>query len=542
MDLFESDYIGNVEIKNRMVMAPMISNICNPDGGINDNYISYMERRALGGFGLLITEYAYINDDNSKGSPNELGIISKSYLPKMKRLTDVIHGRGSRIFAQLVHAGGKANPDYNKKMIFAPSSLDLYPFLKPNEMTVKDIEDVENDFIKAARLAYRANFDGVEIHGAHGYLIQEFISKDLNRRNDRYGGSIENNVRIANEIIDNIKSELDFPVGIRLSLYEDEGYNPDYGMKVAELIKNADYIHFSAGRSAPPGSSAPFYYDRMHIFNKIPKRLNKKTMVVGSIIDINDARRALSMADFVVFGRAALADPFLPEKFMRNVPVRPCIRCNQACRDLSRGEVRCTVNVETGFESRTLNKKYHGEISIGGAGVKGLEAALYAAKLGLRVYLYDNDDFGGQLNEIYDEYKKMEFMNLLNYYKNALEKYNIIMDHSGSYDILCRPDKIYPDIDGDVAIDSNVYKYHDLALKIARKNHVIMSNRSLSSLDRSRAAFFVKIAEKLGIEFKDDYDFDFVLFDRDQYDIRKAMESGRNAVDKYIILKENEFL
>ncbi|AAT42958.1 NADH:flavin oxidoreductase [Picrophilus oshimae] len=542
MDLFEPGNIGNLEIKNRMVMAPMISNICNPDGSINENYIYYMERRALGGFGLLITEYAYINDENSKGSPNELGIISKSYLPKMKRLTDVIHGHGSRIFTQLVHAGGKANPDYNKRMIFAPSSLNEYPFLRPDEMTVNDIESVEEDFLRAARLAYRANFDGIEIHGAHGYLIQEFISKDLNKRNDRYGGSLENNVRIANEIIDMIRAELDFPVGIRLSLYEDEGYGPDYGIKAARLIKNADYVHFSAGRSAPPGSSAPFYYERNHIYKRIRERIDKKTMVVGSVIDINDARTVLEGSDLVVFGRAALADPFLPEKFRRNLPLRPCIRCNQACRDLSRGEARCTVNVETGLESRIKYKKYHGEIAIGGAGIKGLEAALYASKLGLNVYIYDNYSFGGQINEIYDEYKKREFMNLLKYYESALKINNVKIEHEGSYDVLCKPDKVYPDIDGDVSIDSNVYKYHDLALKIALKNHVIMSYRSLNSLDRSRADFYTKMATRLGIEFKSDYDFEFVLIDRDQYDIRKAMESGRNAIERYIMERENEFL
>lgn len=547
MNPFEKARIGKIEIKNRFVMAPMISNLCNPDGTTNENHIRYLEERARGGFGLIITEYAYVDEYNGKGSPNEMGIFSREQLPKLSRLTERIHSTGSKIFVQLVHAGGKANPHYNKESIFAPSTVDYLGSL-PAEMTKEDIKRVENKFLNAAEIAYRAGFDGIELHGAHGYLLQEFISPSLNKRQDEYGGSTENRVRIINEISDMIRAKLDMPLGIRLSLYEDDedGYNADYGIEVASMLKNMDYIHFSAGRFAPPGSSASFYYENVHIGSKLKRKIDKNTMLVGSIRSMQDIEKALKVSDFVVLGRQALADPYTPLKMKMDIPYRPCIRCNQACRNLSNAEVRCTINPYTGFEiTQNSCKKYSGEIAIIGSGIKGLEAALYAASMGIKPIVYEKSDFGGQFNEIIDQYKKRDFMPLLEYYQSMLKRYGIeIRYESSNNGILCLPDKVYPDIgrNGDLSIDTNIYRYFDDVLKIAEKNRVIMSTRSLHSLERSRIDGYMKIAEKMGIEFKDMDSYDFKVYDSRQYDILEAMKSGRMAIDKYILANETAFL
>jgi 2,4-dienoyl-CoA reductase-like NADH-dependent reductase (Old Yellow Enzyme family) len=547
MGPFEKYRIGNVELKNRFAMAPMISNLCNPDGTTNENHIAYLEKRATGGFGLIITEYAYVDEYNGKGSPNELGIFSREQLPKLSRLTERIHSAGSKIFVQLVHAGGKANPHYNKGNIFAPSSID-YMGTVPDEMSGEDIKRVEDKFVNASELAYRAGFDGIELHGAHGYLFQEFISPALNKRNDEYGGNIENRVRIINEVSSKIKEKMDIPVGVRLSLYEDDenGYDAEYGLEIASSLKNIDYVHFSAGRFAPPGSSASFYYENVHIGSKLRKKLDKTTMLVGSIESMDDVEKALKISDFVVLGRQALADPYTPFKMKANMPYRPCIRCNQACRNLSNAEVRCTVNPDTGLEAiLSHGKRYSGEIAIIGSGIKGLEAALYSASMGLKPVIYERKNFGGQFNEIVDEYKKHSFMPLIEYYKSMLDRYGIeVRMESYNNGISCLPDKVYPDIGskGDITVDTNIYRYFDDILKIAEKNNVIMSKRSLNSLERSRITGYQKIAERAGVKFQDLDSYDFSIYDAKQYDILEAMKSGRRAINNYLMENETNFL
>lgn len=548
MKLAESGRIGDLEVKNRIVMAPMISNLANPDGCTNENHIAYLEERAKGGAGMIITEYTYINDINSRGSRNESGAYNPDFIPKFRRLTERVHSHGTKVFMQLVHAGGKAFLDTNREGPMAPTSTD-YVGYTPREMTQDDIESVIGDFLKAARFAKNAQFDGIELHGAHGYLIQEFLSPSLNRREDRYGGSLEGRMRFPQEIIDAIRGEMDIPMGIRLSLYEDDqdGYGPEYGLQIAESLRGIDYAHFSAGRFAPPGSSSSFYGIRAHIAERLPRKPNITSIVVGSVTSREDAERVLEKSDFVAVGRAMLADPYFPKKAMESPQlIRPCIRCNQACRDLGYGEVRCTVNPDLGRELYSgFPVRHSGEISIAGAGIKGLEAALTAAKSGFRVTLYDiRTDIGGQLLDLYDPGKKREFSPLLSYYRNALEMLGVTFVLGRKYEgpgLYCLPDVNYPEIGkGEtVRIDSNIYRYHDDALRLARDHHVVMTKRSLSSLDRVRAASYTEMARKAGIEFTSstEGEFEVRMNERMQYDIRAAMVAGREAFYRY--LREN---
>ena len=546
MKFSEPGKIGDLEIRNRIVMAPMISNLGNPDGNTNDNHIAYLEERAAGGTGLIITEYTYINSTNSRGSRNETGTYNPDFIPKFRRLTDRIHSHGARTFMQLVHAGGKAFLDTNREGPMAPTSTDYVGYM-PREMTLEDIESVVKDFVRGAKFASNAQFDGIELHGAHGYLIQEFLSPALNRRTDKYGGSLENRLRFPQEIIEAVKSEVKFPVGIRLSLYEDDpdGYTPDYGLKVAESLKGIDYAHFSAGRFAPPGSSSAFYGEKAHIAAKLPRKPRVTSIVVGSVTGPADAEKVLEKSDFVAVGRAHLADAYFAEKLMSNPElVKPCIRCNQACRDLGFGEVRCTVNPDVGYELRKVQIPGNtGRIKIVGAGIKGLEAALTAAKAGMSVTVYDmRDSIGGQVLDYWDPKKKEEFGNLINYYGNALRNFGVKFElgskYTGSDALYCLPDVSYPELQpsGTVKIDSNVYQYHDAALKLASNHKVIMSKRSLASLDRVRVHSYVEAATKAGIEFVEKIEGkpDVEKNQRLQYDIRAAMISGREALKNYL--------
>jgi 2,4-dienoyl-CoA reductase-like NADH-dependent reductase (Old Yellow Enzyme family) len=544
----ETGRIGDLTIKNRIVMAPMISNLANPDGSTNETHIAYLRERAIGGTGLIITEYTYVDNINSKGSRNELGIYSTDFIPKLKRLTEIVHNQGSKIFIQLVHAGGKAL-EYSEKPM-APSSVN-YQGRMPREMKMDDIERVISAFARAAKTAERANFDGVELHGAHGYLLQEFISPSLNRRTDRFGGDFEGRIRFPQEVIDAVRAEIKIPVGMRLSLYEDDsdGYGPEYGLKVAESLKGIDYAHFSAGRFAVPGSSASFYSPKAHIYSRLPRKPKITSIVVGSVTSLEDVNMVLERSDFVSVGRGLLSDPHFVKKLIYGQAIRPCIRCNQACRDLSFGEVRCTVNVDLGFERMPhFMNNFKGEMSIVGGGIKGIEAAITAAKAGLKVTLYEQRDrIGGQILDIYDPFKKKEFQALLNYYENVIKKLGIEIHINERYTgkgLYCLPDVSYEHIHGnsEITINSNIYQHHDEALSTAKNLSVKMTRASLSSLDRTRAAGFELYATSMGIKFIDSKEGDINMIEKDQYDIRKAIISGRKAVMEELRMNSPDYL
>ena len=547
MKISDPGDIGNLTIKNRIVMAPMISNLANPDGSTNENHIAYLTARARGGAGLIITEYTYIDSINARGSRNQMGAYTTSFVPKLKRVTESIHANDGLAFMQLVHAGGKALRTENKAVPMAPSEKDYMGSI-PREMTEDDIESTIRNFESAANIAKLAKFDGVEIHGAHGYLVHEYISPSLNTRNDRYGGSFEKRLTFPQMVIDAVSGIIE-NVGIRLSLYEDDpgGFQPDYGLKVAESLKDIDYVHFSAGNFNPPGSSASFYSNEAHIAERLPRKPDITTILVGSLIGKDSINKALQKADFVSIGRGMLADPAFAEKIISNPDLlRPCIRCNQGCRDLAFGEVRCTVNPSTGHE-RDLLPKFRGEVCIVGAGIQGLEAALYASKTGLHVILHESEPkIGGQINKITDPFKKKAFLPVLDYYKNALSKAGVTIKVNSRFQgegIYCLPKKTYPDIpDSAERILSNIYQHHDRILELSEKSKITVGLKSLSSLDRARAQSFQKIASEKGITFTDDGEFDFSLLDSNQYDIYQAMIFGRNKVKKYISDHSNEFL
>ncbi len=547
MDPFEPVNIGDLTIKNRFVMAPMISNLADPDGFTNEIHTSYLEERARGGFGMIVTEYSYIDAPLSRGSRNELSFASYDQAPRLKRLTERIHSHGTRIFAQLVHAGGKALAESSERP-GAPTSM---PYLgrETDELTMEQIEEIKNSFLKAAKIAEKSNFDGVELHGAHAYLIQEFLSPSLNKRKDRYGNDFTGRLRFPQEIIDLIRKETDLKIGIRLSLYEDEpdGYGPDYGLKIADSLKNIDYVHFSAGRTAPPGSSASYYSERNHIGNRLIRKPDVTTIVVGSVVDLDSVKKALEKSDLVAVGRAALADPYFPLKLKAGMKPRPCIRCNQACRDFSFGQVRCTVNPLTGNETYYTAEHATGHVKIAGAGVAGMEAAIYLANAGMDVEINEaGNRIGGQINEIDEPTKRREFMALVDFYNQEVERLRIRVNFSTrvsvkDVDIFLATEDRYENLDedNDIFVDSNIYKNLDQALKLAERCRIYMTERSLTSLDRHRQMVYRHTAENDGIVFvkEPDQRFRSSSIERVQYDIYGAAIRGITAARDYIRLK-----
>ncbi|ACP45249.1 NADH:flavin oxidoreductase/NADH oxidase [Sulfolobus islandicus Y.G.57.14] len=540
--LLEPIRIGDIVLKNRIAMSPMISNLGTPEGYPSDAHIAYLAERAKGGVGLIITEYTYVNHVDARGSVNELGMDSDELTPKFMRLTELIHALGSKIFVQLVHVGRKTRKDiiWGNKPI-APSPIPIMGEVR--EMTKEDIERVKNDFIDASIRAKRAGFDGIELHGAHGYLLAQFLSPTTNKRNDEY----KDGVRFIEEILKGIKEKAKITVGIRISVteFDNDGLTPEIVAEIGKKLEKAgiDYIHLSAGRDGPLGSSMPYYYKRLAFLEEakvVRDAVNIPIFLVGSVITPVDAIKAREIADVVVLGRQLLADPYWLEKAKRDLPIRPCIRCNQTCRGVVYKEVRCDVNPELGWELLPPLEKGKGEVIVVGGGVMGLEAARVLALRGFTVTLYEqNNKLGGQFLLYKDPWKVKEFQELINYYERELKRLNVEVKLNSKIEcsdcIMAIPDyeipKI-PDVKGEkLLIDSNLYVYHDYAFELAKYNEIYITERSFKGLDRTREYLLRKELSEVGVKFleeKNSMKFDVEIHNiaDDQPSIGKAIQRG----------------
>ncbi|ADX82021.1 FAD-dependent oxidoreductase [Sulfolobus islandicus] len=540
--LLEPIRIGDIVLKNRIAMSPMISNLGTPEGYPSDAHIAYLAERAKGGVGLIITEYTYVNHVDARGSVNELGMYSDELTPKFMRLTELIHALGSKIFVQLVHVGRKTRKDiiWGNKPI-APSPIPIMDEVR--EMTKEDIERVKNDFIDASIRAKRAGFDGIELHGAHGYLLAQFLSPATNKRNDEY----KDGVRFIEEILKGIKEKAKITVGIRISVteFDNEGLTPEIVAEIGKKLEKAgiDYIHLSAGRDGPLGSSMPYYHKRLAFLEEakvVRDAVNIPIFLVGSVITPVDAIKAREIADVVVLGRQLLADPYWLEKAKRDLPIRPCIRCNQSCRGVVYKEVRCDVNPELGWELLPPLEKGKGEVIVVGGGVMGLEAARVLALRGFTVTLYEqNNKLGGQFLLYKDPWKVKEFQELINYYERELKRLNVEFKLNSKIEcsdcIMAIPDyeiPKMPDVKGEkLLIDSNLYVYHDYAFELAKYNEIYITERSFKGLDRTREYLLRKELSEVGVKFleeKNSMRFDVEIHNivDDQPSIGKAIQRG----------------
>ncbi len=289
---------------------------------------------------------------------------------------------------------------------------------------------------------------------------------------------------------------------------------------VARIIRRVegllDYVHLSAGRDGPLGSSMPFYYKRPSFIDeaRVVRAVTKLPLfLVGSISTPKDAERVLEVADVVVLGRQLLADPDWPIKVRLSMPIRPCIRCNQSCRLLATREVRCDVNPELGWELLPpLPFNGSGEVIVVGGGLMGMETARVLALRGFDVRLYEKSDrLGGQLNEIRDPYKRAELMRLMDYYERELKRLGVKVyldmefKDDGDNVIYAVPKERQPEFRDyrglRILLDSNLYAYQDYVFEWARYNEVYVTENVFRDLDRARAYLLMERYRELGVEF-----------------------------------------
>ena len=416
--LFSPIRIKKMEIPNRIVMPPMGTNLGNPDGTVSEANLAYMKRRARGGAGVIITEISAIHP-SGMALPSELGSYDDRFIPGLKMLADVIHSHGSKAVLQLHHTGRESLFLLKAGKAIAPSPIRSLVFgLTPREMTREEIEELIAAFGAAAFRGKEAGFDAVEVHGAHGYLLTQFLSALSNQRTDEYGGDLSNRSRFIREVLQAVHRRVgeDFPVSLRLSAEEfiKGGYTvEDLKPLLPEWVKaGADVIHASLGTHGSPGgiTSAPIEYPpgfNVGRAKRIKEIVNVPVIGVGRFTDLPLADEVIGRgeADLVAFGRQFLADPdfILKSREGRFEDVRKCIACNQGCIErliLGEGNIRCAINPETGQE--TLYPQgpaaVRRRVWVIGGGPAGLTAACEAARLGHRVDLFEKEkEWGGQL-------------------------------------------------------------------------------------------------------------------------------------------------
>ncbi|MFI5366369.1 MAG: FAD-dependent oxidoreductase [Candidatus Binatia bacterium] len=434
--------IGALEMRNRIVMSPMGSNLAEADGYVGERIVRYYEARARGGVGLIIVGVGAIAYPVAACIPNQVAISNDVFLPGLRTLTERVHAHGAKIAIQLQHAGKVATQDMAVgRPVWVPSVPTLTAgdllndltqeeaqgvvgyLMKPgaalrfHEMSAADIDTVITTFADAADRARRAGFDGVEIHAAHGYLIAEFLSPATNHRCDEYGGSLENRARLMVEVIRAVRQRVgaDFPVWCRLDAKEfriANGISVEDAQRAAELAAaaGADAMHVSAYADPTSGVAftdaplvdAPCGY--VALAEGIKRRVNIPIIAVGRIEpDEADAIIAGGKADFVAMARKLLADPELPNKLRegRAADVRPCVYSYTCVSNIFVSKPSaCAVNPASGREAEyeITPAAQPKRVLIVGGGPAGMEAARVAALRGHRVTLCEqHDQLGGTL-------------------------------------------------------------------------------------------------------------------------------------------------
>ena len=418
--LFQKGKIGRLELPNRVVMTAMGTMLGDWNGCSTPEQVRFYEERAKGGCGLIIPEFTSVDPDSGHCNRIQLGIYDARQIRSIEDICDGVHRHGSKIFIQLHHGGREAPPALNGgRQAMAPSvelnSVVGRDTILPREMTLEDIDRLVGLFIQAAVNAEAAGADGVEIHGAHGYLLQQFMSPYTNKRTDEYGGSMENRCRFMVRILKGIREAVspNFVVGARINGndFVEGGNDQDACVEIAKYLEPyVDYFNVSCGVYAsaatmiepcysPEGWRRPFVEAIKHAV-KVP------VIGVNALRHTEEAEKPLEegVCDFVGMSRMHIADPYLVEKAKagREDLIRKCLKCMNCNKSVVAGRnLHCAINPVAGRETRfgddKLIKNGNGRpVAIIGGGPAGMQAALLMKKRGFEpVILEKSATLGG---------------------------------------------------------------------------------------------------------------------------------------------------
>ncbi|TDX28370.1 2,4-dienoyl-CoA reductase-like NADH-dependent reductase (Old Yellow Enzyme family) [Modicisalibacter xianhensis] len=337
--LFEQPRIGHLTLKNRIALSPMTRTSATEDGLATEEMGRYYARFARGCYSLVITEGTYTDEAYSQGYLNQPGIANQAQADAWRRVVNAVHQEDGLIFMQLMHAGALSQGNRYTDETIAPSSvkpvgeqLDIYggqgEFSTPREMTRNDIESVIRSFAEAAGRARDAGFDGIEIHGANGYVLDQFLTDYTNQRTDEYGGSTENRIRLHVEVLEAVRREVgeDYPVGIRIS----QGKVNDFYHKWANGKEDARIIFESLAKAGPDFIHITEYdatrpaFDDGETLTELAKRYTHVPVIAnGQLGEPAKAEELIAngKADVITLGKSALANPSWPKRVMEGEPV-----------------------------------------------------------------------------------------------------------------------------------------------------------------------------------------------------------------------------
>jgi 2,4-dienoyl-CoA reductase-like NADH-dependent reductase (Old Yellow Enzyme family) len=430
--------VGGHLLRNRFVQGPMCAMYAAPDGSPTRQTVEYYRARAAGGAALIIVEITFTDDGGSRAFHAQLGAHSDTMIPGLSDLAEAIAAHGALPGLQLGHCGPQrvisAGP------LVAPSAIPWAPGKRvPAALTTAEIEQIVQDHAAATRRAVQAGFQLLEVHAAHGYLANAFLTPASNTRTDSYGGSFENRLRFLLEVVAVMRAQLGRRRLLSIRLNGDDllpgGLGVDEYCRVARALADhgVDILHVSAGTYRVMERRIPPMYLENESFARYAGILRKAcglpVIASGTIHDMQEAARLVASgeADLVALARPMFADPDLPGKVLDGRPeeVLPCIRCN-TCLGREQGGRRgfCAVNPQTGREHETdVPSRLPRRIGIVGAGPAGIQMALTASSRGHRVTLWEKRDrIGGLLSAAALFPFKSTLPRLLRYYETALAK------------------------------------------------------------------------------------------------------------------------
>lgn len=416
-NLLQPGRIRTMDLKNRIIMAPMGNGFCTQDGFVTERMTSFYRERAQGGVGMIIVGVVCVDHPRGLTEPCQLGISDDKFIPSLSELVEVIHQDGAKICLQMHHGGHYSFSPMTGEQPVSSSPIPLKPDLEmPRVLNVEEIGQIVESYAQAAERAQKAGFDAVEIHAAHGYLIDQFLIPDLNTRQDDYGGNLENRAKFLLEIIRDVRERVgeDYPVWCRMdgrTFGYAQGITIEDAKKLARMVEQAgvDAIHVSghggnkdtgfleAPLVQPPGNLLP-------AAEAIKKVVNVPVIAVGRI-GIERAEEFLreGNADFIAMGRPLLADPELPNKLAtgRFEDIRPCVCCYSCVhQNFLAQSIICAVNAAMGKEDefRIESVSEPKKVLVVGGGPAGMEAARIAALRGHKVTLCEKEPrLGGSL-------------------------------------------------------------------------------------------------------------------------------------------------
>lgn len=441
--LFEKGYIGNLEIKNRIVRMPMGTDLGNPDGSATDRQITAYAEAAEGGAGIVYMDACAPVKIHHCG----LVIASDSMIANLSLLAEAIKFHGAIAGCQIAHPGRDAGFVGGDDLV-APSAIQWEPWYQhgaaiPRALSIEEIHEMVSAYGDAARRCFIAGFDIVDIHAACGTLASNFLSPVNNRRTDMYGGSLYNRARFVVEIIKDMKKKTapNYPVSVRLSCNDNEpdGITVEETVEVAKMCEaaGADVINITGGSHAEGVRCASIFLPwgiNLEDAAKIKKAVNIPVMCAGGFKTPEFAEKALAEGkiDYIGLGKPVLADPFWAKKAKEGRPedIKPCINCLIGCHDrgLLPGRVpHCAVN-PTLYKYEypaTIPAEKPKNVAVIGGGPAGIEAAITANQRGHKVTIYEKRELGGAMIEASVPDYKSDIKLLIQYYKTQLEKLNI---------------------------------------------------------------------------------------------------------------------